>query len=309
TLYEVLQHLDKSASSATASSDPRTVAQISRWHQDLTSLGNLLLSSEHQNLLANAPDGSLLTVVSDLPGHRIPWESLKVQSRPLGIRFAVGRLLLPQSNSDQTPLPGSAPHPAPITGTGCVPTADNWQLISVDLEQRMVERRLRTLLHSKRKLSPLSEPPQTLTVAAFSQILTENSWVHFAGHAAPAQAGRDTTRELVLATSRPPATDRITFPLEQLQNLARVPEVLFLNSCAALQIPEATGRTQPPSLTSTLLQRGAQALIGPLVRIADSQSRQLVAAFYDELAVGASLGEALRRARLAAKDALGPNSL
>ncbi|MFN9041967.1 MAG: hypothetical protein ACK5YO_37115, partial [Planctomyces sp.] len=133
-------------------------------------------------LLAATPEGSHLTIVGDLHCQRIPWETLPVQSQALGLRFAVGRRL--QSSAPAAAQPAHSLDPdRPLTGTGCVPTADSWQLISVDLEQRIVERRLRALLHSPHRLSPLNAAPLELTVADFSRILSENSWVHFAGHA------------------------------------------------------------------------------------------------------------------------------
>ena len=306
TLYNVLQHLDRLASDVTSSGDPFASAGFSRWLKDLEKLRDLLLTPEQLELLAATPEGSHLTIVGDLHCQRIPWETLPVQSQALGLRFAVGRRL--QSSAPAAAQPANSLDPdRPLTGTGCVPTADSWQLISVDLEQRIVERRLRALLHSPHRLSPLNAAPLELTVADFSRILSENSWVHFAGHAVPGPDGQP-ARELVLATSRSNPTDYSTYPLSQLRNLPKVPRVLFLNSCAALQLPDVSDGPEPASLTSLLLQRGVEVLIGPVVRVADSASRHLVAAFYDALATRVSVGEALRQARLAATPAPGPQA-
>ncbi|MFN5286745.1 MAG: hypothetical protein ACK5KS_18170, partial [Planctomyces sp.] len=146
TLYNVLQHLDRLASDVTSSGDPFASAGVSRWRKDLEKRRDLLLTPEQLELLAATPEGSHLTIVGDLHCQRIPWETLPVQSQALGLRFAVGRRL--QSSAPAAAQPAKSLDPdRPLTGTGCVPTADSWQLISVDLEQRIVERRLRALLH------------------------------------------------------------------------------------------------------------------------------------------------------------------
>lgn len=307
TLFNVLQLLDRLASDVTSSGDPFASASFSRWLKDLEKLRDLLLTPEQLELLAATPDGSHLTIVGDLHCQRIPWETLPVQSRALGLRFAVGRRLQ-SAETVAAQTAGSAEFDRPLTGTGCVPTADSWQLISVDLEQRIVERRLRALLHSPHRLSPLNSAPLELTVADFSRILSENSWVHFAGHAVPGPDDGQPARELVLATSRSNPTDRMKYPLSQILSLQKVPRVLFLNACGALQLPGFSQPPETPSLTSLLLQRGVETLIGPVVRVADSASRHLVTAFYDALATRVSVGEALRQARLAAAPAPGPRA-
>jgi len=144
-----------------------------------------------------------------------------------------------------------------------------------------------------------------LTVDGVRDALANSCWLHFAGHASEV----DGVRCLEISSSTGPDVLSQYFTPSDLQSSTVTPEVVFLNACGALQLPADESGQHRPTLVSELLQRGTKWLIGPVVPVLDSQTRHLTTEFYDAIGRGCSMGEALRQARLHAKQKLGPHNL
>jgi len=129
-----------------------------------------------------------------------------------------------------------------------------------------------------------------------TELLTElqtHDGVHFAGHSHydPVQPSRSGwhLHEGVLTA-------------EELRNLSRSPLLVFSNSCQAGATAAWEGRyrydEQAFGIGSAFLVAGVRNYIGTFWVVHDEESRDFAVAFYQGLASGLTLGEALRKARL-----------
>ena len=300
-------------------------------------LTELLLTAEQQKQLSSLPVGSALTVTAKLTEHCIPWELVRVGDEFLGQRFAVGRVVSDIAVNTEMPAEfqlrtetetGGArfhraghvknvPHvrkttvlSAPVLIVAvAVLVAEAFELVSTNTERTIVERRLRQLSHDFPNLLHLtSMQAGPLTRIAFCQVIEESRWLHFAGHATEVVGQR------VLNLHESPDHSAELSVVEQLtptdlQDLCCAPEVVFLNACGALQLPLDENEIPRSSFVSEFLRLGTRWLLGPIVPVLDSQTRHFTAEFYDAILQGCSIGEAMRRARLAARRVLGPHNL
>ncbi len=266
-------------------------------------LTEMLLTSEQQKQLASLPAGAALTVTAKLAEHQIPFELLPVGDEFLGERFAVGRVV------SDIAVPSEVAASTLKSTLASVLVSEAFELVSANTERTIVERRLRQLSHDFPALIRLQAMHLgSLTLATFRQKLEESRWLHFAGHATEV-AGQRVLRlhESSGASSSISVVEQLT-PAD-MQDLCRTPEAVFLNACGALQLPDSDNGLPSSSLVSEYLRLGTKWLLGPIVPVLDSQTRYFTTEFYDSMATGCSIGEAMRRARREARRALGPHNL
>lgn len=195
-------------------------------------------------------------------GIEIPWPLLHDGVDTLGQRWALGRLL-----STETPLPPPAPAPQ---GARLLLIADP----SGDLPAARVEGEtlIRALSQGAQPL-PCDLRLGPLSKQDFLRIFKGFSWVHFAGHAS--------ADGLHFAGARLNAED-----LAPLLG-GRAPRLVFANAC----------HSHLSTLGPALLRMGVRHFIGTAVALPDLPGADFAARFYGVLRRGASVGEALRRAR------------
>jgi hypothetical protein len=146
--------------------------------------------------------------------------------------------------------------------------------------------------------------PDEATTARVTEELSggEYDLIHYAGH-----AGFDTTDAaksyLLLAGHKP-------FLAERIQRVLEGRPVVFLNACdtsrAVNEQPDTTMKgivAQAQGLASAFVYGGAHACVGALWPVFDDTARQLAATFYTRLLARRRVGEALREARLANRNA------
>lgn len=292
--------------------DARTHQKLLRRSATLT---NLLLTAEQQQQLATFPEGTSLLITAPLKDHIIPFELLRINDQFLCERFAVGRKV-----AEITDLPGitEARPLKSIQQPASVFVAEAWELPGTDTEHTIVTRRLRQLTfdaphllsgvaeHSFRTAS-LRAAAETTHKQECLETLEACRWFHFAGHAVESEG----VRCLALGLGNPAS------PLASCDShvsgrdvalLQAAPEVVFLNACAALQLPVDDADSEN-SIVQGFLRRGTEWLIGPVAPVLDSQTRTFVSSFYDAIVQKKSIGEAIRLARKEAQRVLGPHNL
>lgn len=266
-------------------------------------LTDMLLTTDLQKQLATLPARTALTITAQLAEHRIPFELLRVGDEFLGERFAVGRVTTDAAGSSEV-----AASMLKYTLASVI-VSEAFELVSANTERTIVERRLRQLSHDFPALIQMQAMHLgPLTLATFLQTLEESRWLHFAGHATEVAGQR------VLRLHESPAGSKSISVVEQLtpadmQDLCRTPEAVFLNACGALQLPDSNNGIPTSSLVSEFLRLGTKWLLGPIVPVLDSQTRYFTTEFYDSISNDCGIGEAMRRARLEARRALGPHNL
>lgn len=127
--------------------------------------------------------------------------------------------------------------------------------------------------------------------------------IHFATHALVDERSSART---ALALAPGDGEDGFVGPAE-LAALGLGADLVVLSACrtAGGAVVEGEGIQ---GLTAPLLEGGARAVVATLWPVADQRAAQLVAAFYDALAKGLPVGEALRSAKLARRSAGAPAS-
>ena len=297
SVYDVLQ---KAGEATLNGGDKRQFHKLIRHCETLT---ELLLSPDQTQALQSLAEGTALSIEAALALHQIPWELLRINGQFLCERFAIGRIVTGQNSAGAKPSTDSSP------GRCEVLIADTWDLVSTNTEKTIVERRLRQLSHNYPGIIHSPEMnQQPLTTDIIHQAIQGSLWLHFAGHASQVNGQRvlclsdqdgDTPEEAPPGQLSP----------DDLRELDISPEVVFLNACGAIQHSSTENETQRQSFVSELLRLGTRWLIGPVVPVLDSQTRQFVTEFYDAIVQGCDMGEAVRRARVEARRKLGPYNL
>ncbi|RHW24210.1 CHAT domain-containing protein [Nocardioides immobilis] len=156
------------------------------------------------------------------------------------------------------------------------------------------------------------DPPDA---AGIAKLITSGNvdLLHFAGHGVSNDIDVPPVREMALADYRDgaasvPGADRsrIAFSVEDLRralpDTASDPgPLVFLNACGIGQAPST--RAEMGGFAETFLRGGAGAFVGCLWSVGDQPAREFVAAFYDALDTGHTIGQATLAGRRAAREA------
>jgi CHAT domain-containing protein len=287
--------------------DSRSYQRLLRNSEKLTSM---LLTAEQQLQLATLAEGVSITISAATADHRIPFELLRINDQFLCERFAVGRCVSETWPDERNRSRSQSSLAAAVF------VAELWELIGSDTERTIVERRLRQVAFdfpdsiSRLTVYSAAEYPRGVSQDISQKdeclrVLESCRWFHFAGHAVET----DGARHLMLGrpdSSTPTSAGNSQISARDLDQLPSLPEIVFLNACAALQLPSGDRETSGISLVSEFLRRGTKWLIGPVAPVLDSQTRHFVSAFYDAVVQGQKFGEAIRLARIEARRNLGP---
>jgi CHAT domain-containing protein len=219
----------------------------------------------------------------------LPWELIHDGTEFLCLRYAVGRRLI----SDQSFLQ-PVRNPKSAKETRALVVADpTWDLPAARREGRMVA----TLLRDGCGMQVDESPESGMTKKDFLLILKDYDIVHFAGHASHDPSSPD---ESCLALS-----DGEIQAFEIARFIAsRSPTVVFLNACwSAEELRDPDSYTpMMRGLGRTFLFAGVTAFLGYLVPVPDASATNFAIAFYEALAQGQTIGESVRRARIACRN-------
>jgi hypothetical protein len=219
----------------------------------------------------------------------LPWELIHDGTEFLCLRYAVGRRLI----SDQSFLPPTR-HPRSAKQTRVLIVADpTGDLPAARREGNMVATLLRDqcgMLVSESRTEGMSKKDFLLT-------LKDYDIVHFAGHASHDPSSPDESC-LLLSDGEIPAFEIGRFIA------SRSPAVVFLNACwSAEELRDPDSYTpMMRGLGRTFLFAGVTAFLGYLVPVPDDSATNFAVTFYESLAQGQTIGESVRRARIACRN-------
>jgi tetratricopeptide (TPR) repeat protein len=234
-------------------------------------LFDLLLPATAKSVLRSAGAGHL-TIVD--PGCALPWHLLHDGTAFLGLRWSLGRL-------HTTDVP---PPPTPTGGPRRL-------LILADPARDLPAARyegdalVRALTRAGGGL-PCELRPGPVTTTDCLRLLAGARLVHFAGHADPASGHDEGGFRLSDGHIGPEALRRTAG--------GAAPMLFFANAC---QSGGADG-----ALVEALLSAGVRHIVHTTVDLPDLPGADLARRFYEGLADGVAIGEALRRARVFAAE-------
>lgn len=219
----------------------------------------------------------------------LPWELIHDGTEFLCLRYAVGRRLI----SDQTFAPPNR-HPRAAKQTRVLIVADpTGDLPAARQEGGIVAALLRDQCGMRVDESPRSG----MTKKDFLLSLRDYDIIHFAGHASHDPSSPDESC-LVLSDGEIQAFEIARFIA------SRSPAVVFLNACwSAEELRDPDSYTpMMRGLGRTFLFAGVAAFLGYLVPVPDDSATRFAATFYESLAQGQTIGESVRRARIACRN-------
>lgn len=253
--------------------DPRRHAAIAT-HGRL--LFDLLLPAEIKARLRAARGGALVIATRGLDG--VPWQALHDGEQPLGLRWAIGELLLGQV------APGASGDVEPQSARLLVVADPAGDLPAARFEGEALMKALAgdAGLACDLRLGRLRR-------ADLLRIFKSFRMIHFAGHADP--PGEEGAAGWRLADGRVDAA-----AIRALAGGA-APRLVFLNACRSA---EAT------DVLEALIDAGVRHVIGAGVDLPDLPGADFAMRFYAALRAAAPVGEALRLARVQAAEAHDP---
>jgi len=218
----------------------------------------------------------------------LPWEVLHDEQEFWGLRYALGKRLVLDRPMLSGPPARLRPRPRVLV-IGSDPRGD------LPFVRHEVEEICETLEGSADLVCVVDRLASFETVSAY---LGEGfDVVHYCGHVV---AGPETGPALLLADERPLTTAVIE------ANVAGRP-LVFLNACASARDNQAPSsgawEATVSSVANAFLFGGAVAVVGTLADVSDRHAARLAVAFYQRVLESAPIGEALRAARLACRQA------
>ncbi len=243
-----------------------------------------LLPKQARELLRDAAPSDLFLHL-DEQLINVPWELCHDGADFLAIKFRIGRYV-------------RIPRPIPLSGTERVQPGLLKVLLIADPTESLPQaaqeaEQLCKLLDGIAKVKVTLIGGRLVSKAELLTELQAHDVVHFAGHshydpAHPNQSGWHLHEGVLTA--------------EELRNLGRPPLLVFSNSCQAGATAAWEGRyrydEQAFGIGSAFLVAGVRNYIGTFWVVHDEESRDFAVAFYQGLASGLSLGEALLKTRL-----------
>lgn len=242
--------------------------------------------------------GGTLTLVLDEALVFVPWELMHTGTGFLGLDWAVGRVV-------RTPraVVGAA-RPAPEGPWRvlvlCDPRGDligsYYEGISLRDELDVERIRLTVDLRSSE-----------VGVGDVKSLIREYDIIHYAGHA-EAHPDRPSDSGWLLSDG--------VLSAEALFDLAggpSFPRIVFSNACRSARVDGSLAASERGevifSLANAFLLSGVRHYVGALWDVPDEPACHLAIAFYDHLASGAAIGEAMRLARLDLVERYGPDTI
>jgi hypothetical protein len=259
--------------------------------RELTEIGQLvfrrMLPRSIQAIIAKLEGGPLAISTDD---SNICWELAYVNASFVALRFAVARRIIVRT------IP-----------TGPLRTERPW------LEMLLIADPTEDLHDAGREANAIAqmlakEPlihVRTLSgrQASTGRVIDELSTrscdvIHYAGHVRSGPSGAESV--LVLSDDQVTAS----YLSSQLPS-DQPPEIVFINACSSAK-PDPSAETEDrqaiegqriAAMAESFLTAGVRSYVGTLWDVADVAASQVATTFYSELLHGASVGEALRRAR------------
>ena len=218
----------------------------------------------------------------------LPWEVLHDEQEFWGLRYALGKRLVLDRPMLSGPPARLRPRPRVLV-IGSDPRGD------LPFVRHEVEEICETLEGSADLVCVVDRLASFETVSAY---LGEGfDVVHYCGHVV---ASPETGPALLLADERPLTAAVIE------ANVAGRP-LVFLNACASARDSHAPSsgawEATVSSVANAFLFGGAVAVVGTLADVSDRHAARLAVAFYQRVLESAPIGEALRDARLACRQA------
>jgi CHAT domain-containing protein len=218
----------------------------------------------------------------------LPWELIHDGNDFLCLRYAAGRRIV----SDQS-LPPQARVNRPPRKTALVVANPTGDLPAAEREGQIVAR----LLREQCGLTVDYFRGNEISKTDFLLALRDYNLVHFAGHAEHNSDNPDESC-LILHDGAIQAFEIARFLKDP------IPSVVFLNACLSSEEafdPESYSPMMR-GLGRTFLFGGVAAFLGYLVPIPDESATRFATEFYSSLAVGRSVGESVRRARILGRE-------
>jgi hypothetical protein len=223
----------------------------------------------------------------------IPWELLWDGKQFLSGRFRLARQLQ-WAGTERGTLEAQT-HDQEKPQRALIILGDT-QGLQPDEEKRAVERAFELLYGQAVSYSALLTAPELL------ERLKDGYWImHFVGHGqyyeGDAEASGWRCYDGSILTCR---------HIERVAGAANFPFLIFANACDSARTSLKASQEYIEDLYLAFLNQGVSHYIGTLARVPDAQSREFTQAFYEMLAAGASVGEALAAARCKFSEKPGP---
>lgn len=262
---------------------PRPGDVLSIVHKLGDAIADRLMPHEIVEALAAARAGQpLLTIETNEA--RIPWELATIGGVPLCASFACGRRML-------RPVP-------PRPSGGPADAAPFSVLVIADPEENLpwVDGETRGIIEAVGRHPGATVRVLEKEAARAGEVIgalqqEPYAAVHFSCHASHDE--RDPARSRVFLHDEPVPAARLLDV-----RYATRPSLVFVNACESGR-SRTDARGQHHGLAAAFVDLGVQAFVGPLWPVGDEASARISVLFYEALARGASVGEALREARVA----------
>lgn len=240
-------------------------------------LGEIMLGDETRQGLDRAT-GDDLALIIPRAWLFVPWELAAWDGQPLLSQFGMGRQiaeLQSDISSDDDQL-----------GWRSSPTAYIWanphfDLVAAEREAEWVHRRL-SLLPSLASRSIVTSR-EDLSKEALLKAFQQSDLFHFAGHA-----------RVVNQTRTWPLKDGELSAGDLLLSSGGYPSFVFANACGSADV---TATESGEGLVEAFLRRGVRHFLGPWTPVQDRLALSFAARFYERLAHGDSIGQAVLQTR------------
>jgi CHAT domain-containing protein len=284
----------RSANQRNARHRPQASAPLALEKKGKYAFGHLIPTKIQYHLENSSADHLRLDIDERLID--LPWELIHDGTEFLCLRYAVGRRLV-SSQSFQPPsrrlkLARNTRVLIVADPTGNLPAA------------RQEGREVGSLLRDKCGMQVDEFSASGMNKMDFLLSLKDYDIVHFAGHASH-QASSPDESCLVFCDGEIQA-----FEIERFIG-SRSPAVVFLNACWSAEELRNPDSYMPMmrGLGRTFLYAGVTAFVGYLIPVPDEPATHFAITFYEALAQGQTIGEALRRARIQSRDPKWPDNL
>jgi hypothetical protein len=226
----------------------------------------------------------------------VPWELLHDDENFLGVKYAMGRLIL----SDEPPKSASRVKKDKVKFLLVAdPTSD---LPSALQEVEAIERALNAGNMRSRTAVTVWRRSDVSKLKFLRALATgDYDIIHFAGH------GYFDDLKPEHSYLRFPANDGQgwipCYPFELEQALGtEPPAVVFANACSSAKEPnrekkKKEGKRKPKGFPQALIDGGVKCYVGSMWEVHDVWAGRLASAFYENIVEGSSFGEAMRKAR------------
>jgi CHAT domain-containing protein len=222
----------------------------------------------------------------------LPWELIHDGSDFLCMRYAAGRRLV----SDQLSAADGIRHPRPVRDASALVIADP----TADLPGAKKEGEEVSALLTRAGLRVDFLTGRDVKKRDVLMSLRQYDIVHYAGHATHDSLNPD--ESCLVANDGEIQAFEIARFLK-----APCPSVVFLNACWSaeeLRDPEAYSPMMR-GLSRTFMYAGVTAFLGYLVPVPDRSAKSFAIEFYTSISVGRSIGESVRRSRIAVRESYG----